>query len=324
MTTPKGKATPTSTNRENGAEMVKEKTVTKKSKQNILDFYAHPASMTSVDEHASLFETLPDDVGALVRIVQGLGIYDIVASDFYGFNIPDERKNEIHIRPVGEMLNRLLAMDNQPLSVARPVEKRLVCRCRNYLLLLLSTLRVKGVPARARCGFATYFKPGYFEDHWVCEYWNAAEARWMLADAQLDEVWRDKLKIDFDIHDIPRDRFLVAGDAWAKCQTDEADPAKFGISFAKLHGLWFVAENLVRDAAALNKMEMLPWDIWGAQPKPDEQINNAHLKFFDRLAALSRDPDASFDDLRNLYAGDDRLRVPATVFNSLLNRAETI
>ena len=57
MTTPKGKATPTSTNRENGAEMVKEKTVTKKSKQNILDFYAHPASMTSVDEHASLFET---------------------------------------------------------------------------------------------------------------------------------------------------------------------------------------------------------------------------------------------------------------------------
>jgi hypothetical protein len=292
--------------------------------QNILDFYTHPTAMTSVGEYTALFEKLPNDVGTLVRVVQGLGIYDVVAPDFYGFNIPDERKNEIHIRPVKKMLDRLLAIDNQPLAVVRSVEKRLVCRCRNYLLLLLSMLRAKGVPARARCGFAAYFNPGYFEDHWVCEYWNAAEARWMLADAQLDEVWREKLKIDFDIHDIPRDRFLVAGDAWAKCQTGEADPLKFGISFANLHGLWFVAEDLVRDVAALNKMEMLPWDIWGAQPKPDEQIDNEHLDFFDKLAALSRDPDVSFDEMRNLYAEDDRLRVPATVFNSLLNRAETL
>jgi hypothetical protein len=31
-----------------------------------------------------------------------------------------------------------------------------------------------------------------------------------------------------------------------------------------MRGLWFVAGNLLRDAAALNNMGMLPWDAWGA------------------------------------------------------------
>jgi hypothetical protein len=298
--------------------------VTMKLQQNLLDFYMQPTAMTSAGEYTALFKQLPNDVGTLVRIVQGLGIYDVVAPDFYGFTIPDERRNEIHIRPVAKMLDRLLAIDAQPLTVARPVEKRLVCRCRHFLLFLLSLLRAKGVPSRARCGFASYFHPGYFEDHWVCEYWNAAAARWVLVDAQLDEVWREKLKIDFDILDLPRDRFLVAGVAWEKCRAGEADPSQFGISFANLRDLWFVAGDLVRDVAALNKMEMLPWDMWGAQPKPDEQLNEKHLAFFDKLATLSHDPDASFNELRKLYTDDDRLRVPATVFNSLLNRAETL
>ena len=293
-------------------------------RQGILKFYSRPVGMTSAGEFDSMLADLPTDVAVLARIVQGLGVYDVVAPDFYGFNIPDERKNEIHIRPIKKMVDRLLAIDNQPLTAARPIEKRLVSRCRNFLLFLLSILRAKGIPARARCGFGAYFNPGYFEDHWVCEYWNAVEKRWVLVDVQLDEVWREKLTIDFDILDVPRDRFLVAGNAWAKCRAGEADPSKFGISFVNLRGLWFVAGNLVRDVAALNKMEMLPWDVWGAQPKPDEQIKEEAFEFFDKLAALSRDPDASFDKLRKLYAENQNLRVPATVFNSLLSRSETI
>ena len=38
-------------------------------------------------------------------------------------------------------------------------------------------LRAKGVPARARLGFGSYFNPGYFEEHVLCEYWNAAQER---------------------------------------------------------------------------------------------------------------------------------------------------
>jgi hypothetical protein len=44
----------------------------------------------------------------------------------------------------------------------------------------------------------------------------------------------------------------------------------------------------VRDVAALNKMEMLPWDVWGTIPHSDKEINDEQPAFFDLLAALIR------------------------------------
>jgi hypothetical protein len=191
------------------------------------------------------------------------------------------------------------------------------------LLFLVGMLRANGVPARARWGFGSYFNPGFFEDHVLCEYWNFGEARWIRVDAQLDDVWREKLKDDFDPLDVPHDRFVTAGDAWAQCRADKADASKFGIFKGDLRGLWFVAGSLVRDLAAINKMEMLPWDVWGAMPRLDEPLQEDQLTLFDRLAALTREPDSSFAVLRGL-GEDDRLRVPATVFNAVLNRPEAI
>jgi hypothetical protein len=59
-------------------------------------------------------------------------------------------------------------------------------------------------------------------------------------------------------------------------------------------------------------------------PRPDQSLSDDELGFFDRLAVLTRAADASFDELRRLYQGDERLRVPDTVFNALLNRSEAI
>jgi hypothetical protein len=123
---------------------------------------------------------------------------------------------------------------------------------------------------------------------------------------------------DFDLLDVPRDRFVIAGDAWARCRAGEADPSTFGI-FA-MRGLWFIAGNLMRDVAALNHTEMLPWDVWGAMIRPDEPPQSNQLALFDRLATVTRAPDAASAELRALYEDDERLRVPATVFNSRLNR----
>src|SRR5258705_8321883 len=290
----------------------------------IRKFYAQPALLTSAGRYAARVADLPNSVEELVHIIQGLGIYDVVAADFYSVTLPAARHSEIHLRAFEKMLEQLLALDDQSLTVARTADRRLACRCHNFTRFLVAMLRANGVPARSRCGFGAYFNAGYYEDHWVCEYWNVAEARWVLVDPQLDEVWRTKLHIDFNILNVPRDRFLVAGDAWALCRTGKADPARFGIGFANLRGLWFVAGNLVRDVAALNKMEMLPWDVWGAMPPPNEPIADAQLAFFDTLAALTREPDASFTELCRLYERDDRVRVPPTVFNALLNRPETV
>jgi transglutaminase-like putative cysteine protease len=80
-------------------------------------------------------------------------------------------------------------------------------------------LRSKRIPARVRCGFGTYLNAGFFEDHVVCEFWDAAERRWLLVDPQFDEVWRKALEIDHDVLNVPRDRFLIAavGTTGARC-----------------------------------------------------------------------------------------------------------
>src|SRR5688500_4874618 len=135
-----------------------------------IDIYAQPSAMTATGLHADLIDALPTDLGELVRVIQHLVVYDVVAADFYGFTIPQEREKEIHIRPTTQLLDRILALDDRPLAEPRPVGRRVVGRCHHFMLLLVATLRSRNIAARARCGFGTYFNAPFFEDHWVCEY----------------------------------------------------------------------------------------------------------------------------------------------------------
>jgi len=124
--------------------------------------------------------------------------------------------------------------------------------------------------------------------------------------------------IDFDTLDVPRDKFLVAGDAWRLCRDGRADPQAFGV--LDMAGLWFIASNVIRDVAALNNREMLPWDDWGAMTLIDAEID---LAFIDRLARLTREPDRHLDELQALYV-DPRIAVPPTVHNAVLGRPEAV
>ena len=288
-----------------------------------LAYYAQPGPMTGAGPHVTALAALPADVAGLATIIQGLAVHQYMA-DAYGFAVPEARKAESHIRHADKILDRILALDDRPLSTARPPEKRVVGVCHHFALLMTAMLRAKGIPARYRCGFGAFFNPPWFEDHVLCEYWNKAEARWIQLDAQLDAVWRGALKFDFAPQDVPRDQFLQSADAWTLCRSGKADPGKFGIFVGDLRGLWFVAASLIRDVAALNKMEMLPWDCWGIMPHPGQELDAGQLAFFDRLAALAADPDASHQELHVLHDEDERVRVPKTVFNALLNRPETV
>ena len=193
--------------------------------------------MSTPGRYSKQFEALPADAAELARIIQGLLLYEHVAHDFYGVNLTAERKAESHIRPLERMLETLLALDARALKEPRPPDRRLVGICRQYSLMMDGMLRQHGVPARVRFGFGTYFNPGYFEDHTVCEYWREAEERWVMADPQFDDVWKSKLHIEHDVNDVPRDRFLTSPAAWRMCREGRADPAKFGIHFGELRGL---------------------------------------------------------------------------------------
>ena len=261
------------------------------------------------------FSGLPTDPAALAGVVQGLLMHEHIAPA-YGLTLSQAKHAEAHARPVEEIVRQIVAHDARPLSEARAPGERQVGVCRHFTLLHVAMLRRAGLRARARCGFGGYFEKGKYLDHWVTEYWHEGRKAWVLVDAQLDARQREVFRIAFDPLDVPRELFLVAGDAWQRCRAGQLDPDAFGI--LDMHGAWFVAGNLIRDAAALNNREMLPWDVWGAMRRADEELDTG---FLDRLAGLTHDPDRHFAELRAVY-NDPRVAVPATVFNAVLNRSE--
>jgi hypothetical protein len=247
----------------------------------------------------------------LCEVVQGLVAQPGWAL-VYGWKIAKEREEDLQLRRVSLMLGRIVALDSRPLTAPRSPEERLVGNCRDHTMLLVTILQHQRIPARARCGFGAYFLPGTYEDHWVCESWNATEKRWQLVDAQLNARQREILRIDFDFCDVPRDRFIVAGMSWQMCRAGQADSEAFGLTTVNEHGLWWVRQNLVRDLAALNKMEMLPWDGWGLAEGMANSLPPDQELLLDRVAALTQAED-TFSELRATYETEAALRIPATI-----------
>jgi hypothetical protein len=290
--------------------------------RDMLSYYAKPAAMDDGGAHRAFLAVLPAEPGELAAAIQGLMLHQQWAPA-YGETLTAERHQEPHLRGAEEMLACLRG--RAPLSnVARAPATRLVGVCRHFTLLTVAAQRAQGLPARARCGFADYFSPGKFEDHWVAECWSEREARWRLVDAQLDGLQRKKLGTGFDPLDVPRDRFVVAGRAWEMCARGEARPGQFGLSFLKQYGAGFVANNLVRDLAALNKREMLPWDVWGAMQAPTGTIAPEIAVVFDEVARYSVEPDVHFRALQERYRNDPRFTVPPTVTNAIRHTAESV
>lgn len=276
-----------------------------------LDFYAQSSFMTDPRDHASLFAELPDDLPALCRVVQGLLLHQYWAQA-YGYSIPVGRESEYQIRDVAGKLARIRELDARPLIEPRPPDRRLIGNCRDFAVLLTAMLRFQGFPARTRCGFATYFYPGWYEDHLICEVWNADDQRWVFVDAQLDEIQQRALQISFDPCDIPRDQFLPGGMAWQRCRRGEAAPDSFGYGDT-VGGLPNIRGNLVRDVAFLNCVEILGWDYWGLIDADDSSLTPDDLALLDQAAALSLAGNEGFCKLRALYLKDMRLRVPPIV-----------
>ena len=273
-----------------------------------LKYYSRQGPITDPGEEARLFGTLPHDISELRDVVEGLVIHTFWAGR-YGFSPSEVRTQELQLRAVSDKLKQIQKLDGTPITRRRPPEKRLIGNCRDFTVLLCSMLRHLGVPARGRCGFATYFAPNHFEDHWVCEYWKSG--RWVMVDAQLDRLQREQLSIDFDPLDVPGDKFIVGGKAWQMCRKGRANPETFGIR--DLHGLWFVRGNLVRDLASLNKVELLPWDAWGLIDKEEASVSPSDLSLLDRTASVSQAENEEFIDLRSLYLSNDLLRVPGVI-----------
>ena len=271
-------------------------------------YYTVQSIVTNPGEYQSLYHDLPDDIPSLCKVIQGL-ILHLHWAERYGQHPSDQRKTEVRIRQADRYIGRILDLDNSPLTTARPLEKKIIGTCRDYAAVLVSVLRSKGIPARMRVGFAAYFTPGRFEDHYLCQYWHETQGRWILADAQLDDFQCQALKIKFDPCDVPADLFLPGGKAWQICREGKADPELFGIFNVK--GLWFIGCDMIFDAMSLNKIESHPWDTWAMMPGYQQaEYPGEYLKAMDHIAALTGSMEPDFAEMRLLYQAEKKLQPP--------------
>jgi hypothetical protein len=257
--------------------------------------YARHSRWTDPGALGGHLDCLPADPAMLPEIVGGLMLHPFFAP-------AGTDASEAALRSIPEILAALLARDPRPLDEAREPSRRVIGNCRNHALLSAAILRQHGIPARLRVGFAGYFTPDFWEDHWVCEYRDGQS--WKLLDAELTAEIRHRCGISFDPADVPRDRFLGVGPAWLALRRTERDPARFGVSPLRLSGLWFVAGSLLRDLAALIMEETVVWDFWGPSRdfRPGSEIAPDWLERLDSLAAALAHAPAGYDEARAVLA----------------------
>jgi excinuclease ABC subunit A len=265
--------------------------------------YIQQSVITDPRQYGFLFDELPRDIPCLVKICQDL-IVNPKWEKYYSMSLSNDRRQEMHLRSIPEMLERLVELDSSPLSTPRKPEMRLIGLCRNFAVLLVSILRHQGIPARLRIGFAGYFgskKPRYW-DHRITEYWSEKSGRWVLVDPMIDNVQRRILRLQIDTLDINENSpFLTAGDVWLRCRAGQADPVEFGDSPSDL-GMPPIRYALLHDFDALNKVELVGFDTWhDLIDKPELDLTLDELAFLDEVARVTSNVDARFRDLQALY-----------------------
>jgi transglutaminase superfamily protein len=261
-----------------------------------LAFYAAPGPMTELPRNVDL----PSDMAGIAPAVRGLMLHRAKAVRL-GIDLTDERRGEERLRSASAMIAGILDLDPAPLRQARPPERQLIINCRHVAVLACALLRRVGRPARARVGFATYLDPGRYVDHWIVERWH--DGRWLRSDADPPP------QSDFDPLNLPPGRFLSAAEAWRRCRSGDADPELFGVE--SWWGAWMIRNNVVRDLAALNRVELLPWDGWGLMDRSSRLGEGPADVLVDDVAA--RIEGGELTGLRRLYESDDRLRAPASL-----------
>ena len=285
------------------------------------EFYATPGRHTDVTG----FGLQVSSVEEAVRVVQGLLVYDLAAKDLYGVELTAAQAGAVHERDAAALLELARTIDPRPLDQPRNPGERIGGRCNTYTLLTVALLRAAGVPARSRCGFGAYFVQGFYEDHWVAEYWDPEERRWTMVDAQLDDTWQRTIGMNASIPaTVGPEQFLTAGHAWQAWRAGQLDADRCGLTSIDEHGAFWIAGNLRLDLAALNKVEMLPWDVWGLGWEPPEQPTSEMLASFDAIAALTVDPDHGLDDLLDRYESDPSFRMDGTVFSVALGEQQRV
>ena len=276
-------------------------------------FWASPGAVTQVGTAGAAVDGISPDIADLRRTSCQLVFHYFGDGDFAENGIAQDRVHEIDTRYADVMFDRLAELGGEVFPSNRPPAQRVVGCCRDFTLLFVAMARHKGIPARSRVGFATYFVEGWFIDHVIAEIWDAAEGRWRLVEPQVSDDFARNA--GFDPLDVPSSSFLTGGEAWLEARAGQADPERFvvmpDLDIPDTRGWRYLRHHLIHDLVALNKQEMVLWDQWGLMDQhadPGEQ----ECALLDDLAQVVSAPEPSSEELL-AWGARDEFRVPGTV-----------
>ena len=195
--------------------------------KKILDFYHEFSIYTNPGLYESLLKKdLPNDIRKIGNLIRKNIIHKTtLAAGNVGTNadkrfgdmkkVPWYRQSEDDILATASaMLAELYRRDKKGFTANRKEKDKLVVTCRFVAIITASILKSKGIPCRVRSGNAPYFDMGKLgkvsADHWINQYWNSKEKRWVTID--VDGSW--SLNENFDPYDMPEVKFDFPADAW--------------------------------------------------------------------------------------------------------------
>ncbi|MDW5550633.1 transglutaminase domain-containing protein [Methanosarcina sp.] len=292
--------------------------------QNFLDYYKGHGIITDPGSWSYLLEQLPNNPSSLCENVHKLVLIDFLVNMGI-IKLPAERCQETNIRKISDKIQRMIELDNKSFTEPRNFDKRLLGNCRDLSLMVCAALRSRGIPARVRSGFATFFDQKKLFDHWICEYWTSKEQRWIKIDAWMDQIQHEQALLPPELKaglgnlkycslDVKKEHFITGGQAWLNCRKHDSDPDNFG-TYGDLNGLWFIRDNMIRDLLCLNKIEVLPWDCWGIMSGKRIDPVGDELTVLDNIAEITQAGDSTLTESQILYETVEGLHIPPKFFH---------
>ncbi len=275
------------------------------------DFYRSPGPMTDLSSCApAALQDLPDSPADLMAVVRGCVIEPGTLTQIYKLDLPVGRDDERQIRPAASMVAKIMELQDDPLVHARPPERRFFGTCRNYATLTAALFRHAGIPTRVRAGFAGYFVPGTWMDHWIIEY--ERDGTWVRVDTELDDAWLAKRSPGMTSEILAATLYLSGSEAWSTCRSGELDAESFEMGGHR--GIGEIRGSVLYDLAALNQHEMLPWDEWAhMEDAYKHRTDPSYDVMLDQVADVTARGD--LEEIRSLYATSEDLRVPASMLS---------
>lgn len=205
------------------------------------------------------------------------------------------------------MFAEIFRRDEKGFYIGRPVKNRLNVTCRYVSVLTSAILKANHIPCRSRAGWARYLAENKNLDHWVNEYWNEQEHRWVMFDMDdlYDEDWMKdefykKNKIAKEYLDFGKDQFYTAAEMWQMYRKNPAivETLQYGSNECRPEELLkylFLDFWSVMNTEYNYKFKPLAYD------KPIQNLSKSELFDIDYLAELMSDVDKNFNTLQQLY-----------------------